>query len=760
MACSCCGKKDHNIQTCEEVKPCSFCGKKNHTRKKCPEIESISSKKDKVVDDLGAYRVSDIRYNEEIISKIAKIVRWNNEQVRDLLQRSHGSMYVESAFFDYWPEDDICESIENDNDESMEFEWRFLQPSGVKEKIINELLNFKQLRNSEAIWITFSFNFPGDEIVEIFKENNVKLSVLCCEPNTVIGREGVSISRNDFDKWMGVGFPPLRYLDTDKEVDGSEASPIKFGKLHGKALVLFHEGKAIGAVGSFNLARNSLSENTESIVFIKGEDAIKLWEEAEFLLKNATEVTGDHCHEYNAKELKIISPPKDMGAKIIKGSNKKISFKCRPESLAWLKHAIHDLMLNWPVQAEHKKRGWQYEAYEDFKKQIQGLRADVLYLPVGLGKTFIALRWLLDQFDEHLVDQGKQGVFLVHSEWIEQSVKADIKKIINAAVIIGRKEGRENSKQLVEEIARQCLFVTRPNGLSKIDSRNVVALVADECHHWSPYRKDAPIKQYQGQLERYRKNQATKIIGLTATPCRMDHMKFDVGGFLKEFRISINKSHAVSNDASPLMRLSDAVNDGLLSSFETFLLLEHTAQKKITNILDNAVVRMGDYSEVALRDVWRLLMNYQSDLIREIVSNIEDNCKRALVFMPPVASEGDQFVKLLGREVKKLKGSFFDFRLRAPNNANDGLAAAEVFESFRDSDRFPTVLVTVDRFAEGVSINDIDTLVMLRATLSPLVAVQALGRGLRLDPRNPGKICRILDGVGFMERLNNWEGLA
>jgi hypothetical protein len=96
----------------------------------------------------------------------------------------------------------------------------------------------------------------------------------------------------------------------------------------------------------------------------------------------------------------------------------------------------------------------------------------------------------------------------------------------------------------------------------------------------------------------------------------------------------------------------------------------------------------------------------------------------------------------------------YDFR------ALHGDPPTEVFDQFRRADPIPgkpPTLLTVDRFAEGVSVNDIDMLVMLRATLSPRVAMQALGRGLR---NHPGKErCVIVDGVLLRERVKQWENV-
>lgn len=64
------------------------------------------------------------------------------------------------------------------------------------------------------------------------------------------------------------------------------------------------------------------------------------------------------------------------------------------------------------------------------------------------------------------------------------------------------------------------------------------------------------------------------------------------------------------------------------------------------------------------------------------------------------------------------------------------------------------VLFTVDLFNEGVDIPELNTLLLLRPTESPIIFLQQLGRGLR---KLPGKVCTVLDFIGEQHEAFNFE---
>ena len=169
---------------------------------------------------------------------------------------------------------------------------------------------------------------------------------------------------------------------------------------------------------------------------------------------------------------------------------------------------------------------------------------------------------------------------------------------------------------------------------------------------------------------------------------------------------------------------------------------------------------MGDYAGVVLGEAWGVLTNLPRDvnnLAEEIIKQIAAHqSRRAVIFLPPVAERLDKFIKIFQDKLQnKTNGKSFDFR------SNSGQPSTTIFQDFAGgsaSAESPHVLLTIDRFSEGVSVNDIDLLVMLRPTLSPRVVVQQVGRGVRLFPGK--KKCIILDAVNFKNRWDEWNRLS
>jgi hypothetical protein len=71
-----------------------------------------------------------------------------------------------------------------------------------------------------------------------------------------------------------------------------------------------------------------------------------------------------------------------------------VASRYAPLGLGHLKRALDAMLSEWP--AASPSQGWQRATYEKLVAQMgrNSSLADVLYLPLGLGKTFIARRWL------------------------------------------------------------------------------------------------------------------------------------------------------------------------------------------------------------------------------------------------------------------------------------------------------------------------------------------------------------------------------
>ena len=230
----------------------------------------------------------------------------------------------------------------------------------------------------------------------------------------------------------------------------------------------------------------------------------------------------------------------------------------------------------------------------------------------------------------------------------------------------------------------------------------------------------------------------------------MDHDQFEVASFVSKF---LGRDHS---QVRPGLRLHEAIEMGLISRYSVTPLTACGRIVKEYWEVDETKRAFGDYAGIVLREIWRDIAQGKSPQLAAEIVKILVGRKRIVVFLPPVGDEADQFVVELQRRAEGAFGAgtcFVDFRSR-----NQEAPPSARFDEFRghDTKKGPAILVTVDRFGEGVSVPDIDALVMLRATLSPRVAVQALGRGLRLHAGK--KDCLVVDGVGFKEIVDQWDG--
>lgn len=611
-------------------------------------------------------------------------------------------------------------------------------------------------KGCDIFWVTFTL-LPTPESLGLLQKRNHHVSIVCRHPKSRANSdesEGAfresTVTRRAWARLApfkpgticslkGIKSPP-RYSDGEEDV---------VGKLHAKYVVArTPRGEYCVALGSFNFAAGSLDRNCESLLILENSHvALEAWKEAEWLHahEQAVELSEADCED-DSDHLPPAEPRdwKDVGAieagPAQTGSDEEAAPDSptpeeeraeehyRPDDLRRLAVTLDEWLADWPRESGDN---WQWREFLRLKKRNRVV--DLLYLPVGVGKTFIALRWLLWRVQQ-VYEKGQVGVFLTPNEWIQRSVNVDLDRLREAS-------GVDPSSYLV---------VRRPVELAELKGRTA-AVVADECHNWNPdpARTEAPT--YTRVLEALRRKN-TPILGLSATPCRMDHGRFSVRSFAESF---MRPSQAI---VKPRITLPMAVQKGLLTEPRYRPLLSDRKEriKEILSTDTDELVAMGDYSSATLRDVWLELAGRRpTDLVDAIQREIRlAHAKRVVVFLPPVGTLSDRFVRSLSRSIEEHGGSTFDFRSASASGAEAVLA----FTQFRDAEPDPgrpAVLFTVDRFAEGVSVTDIDMLVMLRATLSPRVAVQALGRGLRLHPGK--KQCVILDGVLFQERLLLWE---
>ena len=233
------------------------------------------------------------------------------------------------------------------------------------------------------------------------------------------------------------------------------------------------------------------------------------------------------------------------------------------------------------------------------------------------------------------------------------------------------------------------------------------SVVIDECHHLPATSFNQFARQVTPRI----------LLGLTATPERSDG-----DSVLRYFDARPDGSPAVE------LRLWDALEQQLLAPFEYF----------------------GTADDTNLRDVpW----DRRSGEVEALDRLITGNMIRAKLVI-------DTFLGYCGRpeqvralafcvSVRHAEFMAAEFNRRGiAAEAVTGQTAREIREDIpmRLAAGMIRVICTCDLYNEGVDIPEINTLLLLRPTQSPVLFQQQLGRGLRLS--NSKSACLVLDFVG------------
>jgi len=319
--------------------------------------------------------------------------------------------------------------------------------------------------------------------------------------------------------------------------------------------------------------------------------------------------------------------------------------------------------------------------------RLAGFRRGLVVMATGLGKTWLAA------FDTAR-PQFRRVLFVAHREEIlHQSL--DVFRRVQPDADLGLYYGGEKQPDARAVFAS---VQTLAGNLDRFAPDRFDYVVIDEFHH-------AAARSYRRVIDHF---QPAFLLGLTATPDRMD------GADLLAL-CSDNLVHE-----SPL---AEGIERGDLSPFRYFGIRDDVDYTPIPwrggrfdlSVLSTAVATVGR-ADHALR-VWR-----------------EKGGGRTIAFCVTVAHAD-------------FMASFLSQNGVAAVAVHSGPSSAPRFESVeRLRAGALQVICTVDVFNEGLDVSEIDAVLMLRPTESPVVFLQQLGRGLR---RSDGtEFLTVIDFIG------------
>lgn len=356
----------------------------------------------------------------------------------------------------------------------------------------------------------------------------------------------------------------------------------------------------------------------------------------------------------------------------------------------------------YPYQVECLQK--MEEAHEE------GQGRALMVMASGLGKTVtVALevqRWLRTH--------GGRVLYLSHQNDILDQARVTFEAVLGRECTYAYFHGEQKDRNRHSATCLFSSFQTMREQRNGFQPKEFSYVVVDESHH-------GPAPTYRPTLEYF---QPDFLLGITATPERTDLQ--DIRGIYGQEVYSLS--------------LEDALAQDLLTRVDYRLMTDDIQN---LDALDTPVGRMSiGYLNK------KLFIPRRDEEIAHIITRhmAEISNPRVMVFCPSV-THCDRLVAFLPSSLPihyKLSNREQDLRLKAFRN---GLV---------------NIVLTVDKFNEGIDVPDANMIVFLRSTSSRMLFLQQLGRGLR--KASGKKRVLILDFVGNCERLEMvhkvWEAVG
>lgn len=348
------------------------------------------------------------------------------------------------------------------------------------------------------------------------------------------------------------------------------------------------------------------------------------------------------------------------------------------------------------------------EMQEKFTLSIEkiirsGEKRAMLISATGTGKTYASAFAIRKLFADNLF-QGKKALFLSHREQINRQALKSYKRVFGENIPMALLSGTENDIRK----ARQASFLfSTMNMMAKeeireqFEPKEFSVIVLDECHR-------SGAESYQKIINYFRPG---LLLGMSASPERTDN--FDV------FELF---DHNIACE----VRLQQALENDMLCPFHYFGITDleiegedNTDLKRFRHLTsDRRVKYILDRAEY---------YGYSGDRVKGLIF-----CSRK----EEAKELSDKFNQT---------GRYRTVMLSGDNSQSEREDAIERLVSDNRKD-YLDYIFTVDIFNEGVDVPEINQVILLRPTESPIIFVQQLGRGLR---KAEGKeFVIILDFIG------------
>ena len=332
--------------------------------------------------------------------------------------------------------------------------------------------------------------------------------------------------------------------------------------------------------------------------------------------------------------------------------------------------------------------------------QEEGKRRALLISATGTGKTYASAFGLRDVLLNEASDE--KVLFLVHREQIARQAMKTFRNVFGSKAGYGLLSG--SSKQTNARFLFSTMqMMAKDEVREQFDRREFSYIVLDEAHRTGAVSYKKIMNYFNPSF----------WLGMTASPERMDD--FDVFALF---------DHNIAYE----IRLQQAMEEDLLCPFHYFGITELEIDGEVFD------------DETGVRNFRYLVCDQRVDYILEQAQYYGHSGDRVkgLIFCSR-REEADELSRKFNER---------GYRTISLGGDDSQTIREEMVDRLTSDDRedYLDYIFTVDIFNEGVDLPEINQVIMLRPTQSPIVFVQQLGRGLRKADQKEFVV--VLDFIG------------
>lgn len=356
-------------------------------------------------------------------------------------------------------------------------------------------------------------------------------------------------------------------------------------------------------------------------------------------------------------------------------------------------------------------------AYEAAEYLLQKESKAAIIHPTGTGKSMIAFQLVLCHAKQRVL-------WLAPSEYI---FRTQIENVVKSADLT------EQEKETLGQI-QFLTYAKLMHNRDDIESFKPEYIVLDEFHRCGAQEWGKSIEQLLAAYPQ------AKVLGLSATNIRYLDGQRDMAAELFE-------GHIASE-----MSLGEAIGKGILPA-PVYVCAMYSYQEELRKLkqkIENSRNdRKRNENDELLEQLRRALENADG-LDRVFAKHMKNRCGKYIVFcankehMEMMISHTKEWFSMIDKE-PHIYRAYYD----NPENSLE-------FQGFKeDESRHLRLLYCIDMLNEGIHVEDIDGVILLRPTVSPILYLQQIGRALSTGRNHQPLIFDVVNNFESLETIDS-----